>query len=378
MEPRAHRVPVRQHRDRRASHSRGHTTRNTTTRHRRSQCCETAIHIFYTHYIHSIYIYLYPSNMTLLGVPNAASAAAATTAPTFHIGTTTSAAASNNMNLSLGTCVCVCHQQRTTFYTTLRSIPHVSHTIVISSFLYIYTHTYILDDIMKARSRSNVEDRAIGTRTARNKSAKNARRGITTSKEPTAAQIAKEVQTQTLRTIVKTNAQNVMNALSSSSSSTAKQQRRGGGKQQQHAATMAGNNKNGDATTTTQKSNTRKDRVSVRQQQREMQQAAQQLAAVTTTTTGATNPFTADVPIPTRTMIQAAKKAMENAGYIFPQRTTLRVVSTASLRNINHPTTTTPLAPAPRGGGRGGGRRGGGRTNHNNNNNNNNYMEMNG
>ena len=230
---------------------------------------------------------------------------------------------------------------------------------------------------MKARSRSNVEDRAIGTRTARNKSAKNARRGITTSKEPTAAQIAKEVQTQTLRTIVKTNAQNVMNALSSSSS-TAKQQRRGGGKQQQHAATMAGNNKNGDATTTTQKSNTRKDRVSVRQQQREMQQAAQQLAAVTTT--GATNPFTAadHVPIPTRTMIQAAKKAMENAGYIFPQRTTLRVVSTASLRNINHPTTmtTTPLAPAPRGGGRGGGRRGGGRTNHNNNNNN--YMEMNG
>ena len=227
---------------------------------------------------------------------------------------------------------------------------------------------------MKARSRSNVEDRAIGTRTARNKSAKNARRGITTSKEPTAAQIAKEVQTQTLRTIVKTNAQNVMNALSSSSS-TAKQQRRGGGKQQQHAATMAGNNKNGDATTTTQKSNTRKDRVSVRQQQREMQQAAQQLAAVTTT--GATNPFSAadHVPIPTRTMIQAAKKAMENAGYIFPQRTTLRVVSTASLRNINHPTTTTPLAPAPRGGGRGGGRRGGGRTNHNNNNN---HMEMNG
>ena len=44
--------------------------------------------------------------MTLLGVPNAATAAAAiTTAPTFHIGTTTTSAtvAASNMDLSLGT-----------------------------------------------------------------------------------------------------------------------------------------------------------------------------------------------------------------------------------------------------------------------------------
>ena len=189
---------------------------------------------------------------------------------------------------------------------------------------------------MQARAKSNVEDRAIGTRAARSKAAKSARRGMTTTKEPSAQQIAQEVQKQTLQTTVRTNAQNIMNLT----------KRRGKNKTQNTNDTTAmsgvdvaatGNN----ATST----KTHKNRVSVRQQQREMASAAKQLAAVN----AGTLPTTDHIPIPTRAMIQAAKTAMINAGYIFPDRTTLHVV---------------PVASSQRGGGSGGG---GGNPNNNNN-----------
>ena len=81
--------------------------------------------------------------MTLLGVPNAASAAAATTAPTFHIGTTTSAAASNNMNLSLGTCVCVSPTTNDILHNIAIHPPFLTHHRHFFFLIYIYTYIYI-------------------------------------------------------------------------------------------------------------------------------------------------------------------------------------------------------------------------------------------
>ena len=81
--------------------------------------------------------------MTLLGVPNAASAAAATTAPTFHIGTTTSAAASNNMNLSLGTCVCVSPTTNDILHNIAIHPPCLTHHRHFFFLIYIYTYIYI-------------------------------------------------------------------------------------------------------------------------------------------------------------------------------------------------------------------------------------------
>lgn len=224
-----------------------------------------------------------------------------------------------------------------------------------------------LDEIMKARAKSNVEDRTIGTRAARSKAAKNARRGIATTHQPSAQQIAQEVQKQTLQTTVQTNARTIMNL----------SKQRGAASKNKNTTTTNTN------TTTKNNSNnkpkgrsTNKDRVSLRQQQREMNQAAKQLAAVNAGTTTATSSvlLTPDhIPIPTRAMIQAAKTAMINAGYIFPDRTTLHVVPVASRGNSSTTTNTTApstLTTTGRGGGRRGGGGGGGRGNNSNSNNN--------
>jgi hypothetical protein len=179
---------------------------------------------------------------------------------------------------------------------------------------------------MKARAKSNVSDRVIGTRTARSNAAKNARRGITSNKEPTPQQVALEVQKQTLKTTVKNAAQNVMTLTNN--------KKKGRSKTDTNA--MEGVQASG-----TKKTLPRKDRVSLRQQQREMVNAATQLAAVTNQQLSADN-----IPIPTRAMIQAAKNAMISAGYIFPDRTTLHVVPVGSHRTNNKaPGTTTNTTP---------------------------------
>jgi DNA polymerase alpha subunit B N-terminal len=240
---------------------------------------------------------------------------------------------------------------------------------------------------MKARAKSNVVDRTIGTRTARSKAAKNARRGITTTQQPSAQAIAHEVQKQTLQTTVQTNARTIMHrskprgaASQNKNSSTSNNSNNNNNRNAQGAA-MEGVN----ATTTTvgkKGRSTNKDRVSLRQQQREMNQAAKQLAAVNAGTSSSV--LTPDhIPIPTRAMIQAAKTAMINAGYIFPDRTTLHVVPVASRGNANTTTTTTNIATTTTAPstttttGRGGGRRGGGGGGRGNNSNNNNNMKLN-
>ena len=254
------------------------------------------------------------------------------------------------------------------------------------------------DDIMKARAKSNVEDRTIGTRTARSKAAKNARRGMTSNKEPSAQQIAQEVHKQTLQTTVKTNAKNIMNLVSNRRSSSSRNRTSRNGGSMEGGVESVGNT-NHPTTKPPTASSTRKDRVSLRQQQREMNTAAKQLAVVnskknTSSQSAHSSSFvgTPDhIPIPTRSMIQAAKTAMIQAGYIFPDRTTLHVVPVPSQQR-GHPTTAATVTTSTqnhhdgtttpamgRGGGRrtGGGGGGGRTTSHNNNNNNNGRMRMN-
>ena len=248
---------------------------------------------------------------------------------------------------------------------------------------------------MKARAKSNVEDRAIGTRTARSKAAKNARRGMTSTKEPSAQQIAQEVHKQTLQTTVKTNAKNIMNLVSNRRSSSRNRTSRNGGSMEGVVESVGNTNH---PTTKPAASSTRKDRVSLRQQQREMNTAAKQLAVVNSKqNTSSQSAHSVQVgtpdhiPIPTRSMIQAAKTAMIQAGYIFPDRTTLHVVPVPSQQR-GHPTTAATVTTSTqnhhdgtttpamgRGGGRrtGGGGGGGRTTSHNNNNNNNGRMRMN-
>jgi hypothetical protein len=190
---------------------------------------------------------------------------------------------------------------------------------------------------MKARAKSNVSDRVIGTRAARSKAARNAKRGITGSKEPSAQQIADEVHKQTLRTTVQTTAQNIRNLQQ-------QEQKKKTPRNNRKAATTT-NAMDGVVATETPTRVARKDKVSLRQQQREMNAAAKQLAAVTTVNDNSSNTLLTNdsIPIPTRAMIQAAKTAMINAGYIFPNRTTLHVVPVTSgrTRNNNNMTTTT-------------------------------------
>ena len=186
-----------------------------------------------------------------------------------------------------------------------------------------------------------------------------------------------------------------MNLVSNRRSSSRNRTSRNGGSMEGGVESVG--NTNHPTTKPPTASSTRKDRVSLRQQQREMNTAAKQLAVVnskqnTSSQSAHSSSFvgTPDhIPIPTRSMIQAAKTAMIQAGYIFPDRTTLHVVPVPSQQR-GHPTTAATVTTSTRNGpnnnnlhhdgtttpamGRGGGRRtggggGGGRTTSHNNNN---------
>jgi hypothetical protein len=159
--------------------------------------------------------------------------------------------------------------------------------------------------MIKARAKSGIVDRVEGSRVARRNAARNARRGITTSSKPTDQEITREVQKKTHQRAVKELQQTIQQQQSNTTTT------RGGKKKK-----VTFNNNNNDNTLMDIEppagKNKLKEKLDLRQQQRAVKEAEKHLPDY--------------IPRPTRAMIQAAKDAMEQKGYIFPLHTTLHVV----------------------------------------------------
>jgi hypothetical protein len=167
-------------------------------------------------------------------------------------------------------------------------------TMVVLFFLLISS----ADDMIKARAKSGVVDRAEGSRVARRNAARDARRGIASSSKPTEQEVAQQVQKKTHQRAVKDLNQTVQQANRNKKKVTFNA-----------AAPM-------DTTGVKQRLNQKlKDKIAIRQQQ----QTVKATAALGTDTV---------IPRPTRAMVTAAKQAMIAAGYVFPPNTTLHVVPT--------------------------------------------------